>query len=390
MQSSSSLGRRRKTRGTPPWRMFAALVSLGALAAAAVGGCAVGDDDGESFDPPAGPAPTADAGGAADAGRCPPGQTRCDGLCVDTRVDRAHCGACGTTCDEGHVCATGACTRSCPPGQSVCGAACVDLSTSSDHCGACGEACGPNEVCSADGCVARGGGGDGRPKVAIVGSATGSLDDVKNKLIPFGAFSSVDAINVSAPKPTPTLATLAGYDAVAFFTYLELTNPTALGDVLAAYLEGGGGVVAFSIGASQLGIGDAQTSSTLRGEYADKYALLPRAMPSKLDVVLGEVLEPASPLLAGVSKLDCVKPNAFTFCEHLSGAPIHGGVVVARWSDGSPLVLRRDFNGSRVVELNFFAGSSSASGAWDPASDGAVLIKNALSYVATKGAAPPP
>lgn len=319
---------------------------------------------------------------------CQAGLSTCDGACVNQKTDRAHCGACDAACSSTQVCSNGACT--CQPGQTACGTACVDLSTSSDHCGTCGTACVANQVCSAGTCVGLtdGNGAVGKPglpKVAIVASGTGSMNDVKNKLTPLGAFSTIDTINATSPNPTPALSALKDYDAIAFFTYAGLTDPAAFGDVLAAYLESGGGVVAFSNAAWVLGIGNAPSSATVQGAYADKYALLPKEMPSKLDAKLGALLEPSSPLLAGVGRFDCTKLNSYTPCERIGGAPINGGVVVASWDDGAPFVLRRDFGGRKVVELNFFPGSSSSSGVWKPeTADGAALIKNALTYVVPK------
>ena len=43
---------------------------------------------------------------------CTTGQTACNNVCVDTRTSRDHCGACGTVCPGGQVCAAGVCTTS--------------------------------------------------------------------------------------------------------------------------------------------------------------------------------------------------------------------------------------------------------------------------------------
>jgi hypothetical protein len=45
-------------------------------------------------------------------GACAPPMTACAGGCVDTRTDLANCGACGTACGEGEVCA-GSCVLAC-------------------------------------------------------------------------------------------------------------------------------------------------------------------------------------------------------------------------------------------------------------------------------------
>lgn len=69
-----------------------------------------------------------DAGSPADAGsplNCPSGYTSCAGVCVDTRLEAAHCGGCGVACQANQVCVSSACadvpsscnaTEPCPAG----------------------------------------------------------------------------------------------------------------------------------------------------------------------------------------------------------------------------------------------------------------------------------
>jgi hypothetical protein len=119
----------------------------------------------------------------------------------------------------------------------------------------------------------------------------------------------------------------------------------------------------------------------VRGAYgtpARGYALLDYASgdwtspPSSL----GEVLEPQSPLMAGVTSL------AASSAARSTAAVVAGrGIVVARWGSGGrePLVLRGARGDRTLVELNFHPVSSSvASGYWT--GDGAALMRNALKY----------
>lgn len=81
---------------------------------------------------------------ARDAGTCSAGLTRCDGECVDTSSDEAHCGGCGAACEPGEnataaACESGACVETCATGFTFCaGSGCVDLASDPDNCGACG------------------------------------------------------------------------------------------------------------------------------------------------------------------------------------------------------------------------------------------------------------
>lgn len=143
------------------------------LAAAAVAlGCSSGQEEAQ-------PVPVADASidsgvtpdVAVDSGpTCPAGQKLCGDRCVDVSVDRANCGACGTTCESGAVCSEGACAATCATGFTKCeggagmadggaadggtpGAYCARTATDVANCGACGNACAAGERCDTGECV---------------------------------------------------------------------------------------------------------------------------------------------------------------------------------------------------------------------------------------------
>jgi len=94
--------------------------------------------------------------GPADVSPCPTGQLQCDGVCVDARVDRSHCGACGNVCPTGQLCAAGTCTTECAPPLRACGEGpaqrCIDPQVDATHCGACGMACPTGERCEGGRC----------------------------------------------------------------------------------------------------------------------------------------------------------------------------------------------------------------------------------------------
>jgi len=260
----------------------------------------------------------------------------------------------------------------------------VNLSDNSLNCGGCGTACGGNQVCAGGACVtlALGNGGStgglsglNPIKVAVYGAA--STTDLQTKLQALSAFTAVDFVNVSST--TPTLAQMKAYDAVAVYTYLTVTQ--AFGDNLADYFEQGGGVVIFGYETRESG------TYQLKGRFDTQYTLSsPVTGYVNAKVTLGTLVEPASPLLSGVTTfaLQGTLPYHVPTANYNRNNPIN----VALWSDGVPAVVRAQVNGRDLVEINSYGMSSQATSGgsygWDPTTDGAKLIRNALNFVTPK------
>ena len=166
-------------------------------------------------------------------------------------------------------------------------------------------------------------------------------EDVQATLLGTGAFTTVGTFN--AYYDTPTASQLAAYHAVLVYSWDGLRNATLLGDRLADYHDQGGGVVVAWA-----------ANMHLKGAYGaagNGYALLDYAAGSMIDSsdTLGDVLEPGSPLLTGVTSLGA--SNAF----RSSALVISGrGFVVARWGGGLPLVVRGLRGNRTLVELNLW------------------------------------
>jgi endo-1,4-beta-D-glucanase Y len=73
--------------------------------------------------------------------------------------DPLNCGSCLNACSGGQSCVQGAC--GCPPGQSTCNGLCVDLKADTTNCGTCGTRCVVGQVCSNGSCTVSGAGGGG-------------------------------------------------------------------------------------------------------------------------------------------------------------------------------------------------------------------------------------
>ncbi|HDR50485.1 MAG TPA: hypothetical protein ENN90_02530 [Mariniphaga anaerophila] len=85
----------------------------------------------------------------------------------------------------------------------------------------------------------------------------------------------------------------------------------------------------------------------------------------------------------GVTSL--VNPNEYRSNNATMTA---GSVVVAKWSDGLPLVVVKENLGptnARRADINIFPPSSNARGDfWDVSTDGDILLANALLWVSKK------
>src|SRR5690606_5973999 len=89
------------------------------------------------------------AGTCTVAGACGPGQTDCNGVCVDLQRNVFHCGVCNQNCGPFTTCNAGMCE--CIPGWDDCapGVMCdTNIAFDSANCGGCGIACGTAEVCT--------------------------------------------------------------------------------------------------------------------------------------------------------------------------------------------------------------------------------------------------
>jgi subtilisin family serine protease len=213
----------------------------------------------------------------------------------------------------------------------------------------------------------------GAPKVLICGANDAEdLEDIRQKLLSTGQFNEVDIINVRFT--TPMLNQLLEYDAVLVHRRWTYYDATALGNVMADYVDSGGGVVCMKFEV-------AYGSSTMRGRWdSEEYYAIPQSSTKYGPrATLGTVYDPGHPIMQGVSVFDggpqSYRPQDFDVMP--------GAVRIADWSDGRPLVVTKMIGGVRRVDLGFYPVSSDInSDYWDSSSDGALLMANALTWVA--------
>ncbi|CAG0953904.1 hypothetical protein PHYC_00352 [Phycisphaerales bacterium] len=218
-----------------------------------------------------------------------------------------------------------------------------------------------------------------QPEIALVAAAGGPQSvDVINKLTGTGEFSTVTYIN--AQTVTPTLAELQAYDAVLCWSNNTFLSADGLGDVLADYVDAGGGVVVAVFATSTTTVG-----RSLGGRFrSGGYEIIPTQGGNTTGAAtLGTILLPGHPTMTGVSTFiggtSSPRPTTTTVSSH--------GYHVALWSDGKTLVAASSTYPNRI-DLGFYPPSrDGVSTSWDPATDGARMLANAL--LATMNITPP-
>lgn len=212
-------------------------------------------------------------------------------------------------------------------------------------------------------------------KIAVYGAPGNTTwnTDVQTKLQSTGLFTQVDAFMVSGGSPIPTLAELQQYDAVFVYSDAGFNSATQLGNVLADYLDSGGGVVmatfAFYSGGG-LGIQGRITAGYL------PFTLASQNQPGNLTLV---PIMTSHPILNGVTSFH----GGSSSYHNSSITTTAGSTLVANWSNGQPLVATKQLTTGRMAGLNFYPPSSTARGDfWQSNTNGALLMGNALIWAA--------
>lgn len=218
--------------------------------------------------------------------------------------------------------------------------------------------------------------------VAVFGSPSlGACNiDVSDYIMCTGQFPSVKSYDVSFF--TPTLADLQQYHAVLVYSDVPFADAEAFGDVLADYVEVGGGVV--------VGAGALSLSTGIGGRFADEYLPVTKAVLSSaasnltMSPLPGYAWEQGPteghPVLYGLNLLDGGTASLIV----TGSSPIPGAERIADWSNGQPGVVvyqPSDPTYGKIVALNLHPPSESC----DPsfwAGDGDQLVSRALLWTA--------
>ena len=210
-------------------------------------------------------------------------------------------------------------------------------------------------------------------RVAVYGAPAVSSwnNDVQGKIGGTGLFPAVDAFLVSGTNLAPNLATLRNYQAVLVYSDADFGDGVNLGNVLADYLDQGGGVAvgtfAFYNPGRLLGLqGRVATNGdscfTSGGQTNEGNLTLVKDLPQH-------------PLLDSVNTFNGGGSSFHNF--PITNAP--GATQVAHWSDSQILVGGKVDGFGHFAGLNFYPPSSDVlASSWNSSTDGARLMANAL------------
>jgi hypothetical protein len=211
--------------------------------------------------------------------------------------------------------------------------------------------------------------------VALCGAASTTntacqWTDVQTRLLATGRFAAVDIINVTAM--TPTLAQLQAYDALLCWTNSTPQDTNAWGDVLANYVDGGGGVVVAVFANSSTTV-----NRNIGGRWQSGYMVVidRSGNASGAGGTLGTVHVPGHPVMTGVTAF-----AGGSIGSRPAGTALEvGATLVAEWSDGKVLVAQ-GANPQRI-DLGFYPPEASCTqSGWTVGGD--LLMANALEFVA--------
>ena len=202
--------------------------------------------------------------------------------------------------------------------------------------------------------------------------------DIINTLLTAGV-PQVDFFNFTPTNNYPVLDLYWNYDAILVAKEVN-GNPEVFADVLAVYADGGGGVVDLL----ELAGGPFE----LLGRFNEDYMIwnAPNdgsAYEINEQRTLGTVINPSHPIMQGVNTF-----SGGARSLHFNGDPENGGQILAEYDNGESLVVINESMGphnAKRVFLNFNPLSDNIDpDFWDSSTDGGLLMKNALDWVANE------
>lgn len=174
--------------------------------------------------------------------------------------------------------------------------------------------------------------------------------DVETVLGFDGRLGAIEAYEISGA--TPSALDLQGYDVVFVYGDQPFEDPAALGDVLADFVDAGGGLVV---------AGYAYTAATAPAGRLVTGNYLPFTTNGTFSGPAGPMRLERLPYALGVHEvfLNVVRfyggPGSF-HSVGISATP--GAELLGQWENGEPMVAVKEIGAGRVVGLNFFPPSN--------------------------------
>jgi hypothetical protein len=193
-------------------------------------------------------------------------------------------------------------------------------------------------------------------RLLLLGS--GELDEIQAQLLAFSDITTVDIFD--GENGTPTLTDLAAFNVVILANNFPYQNPEAVGDVLADYVDIGGGVI--------------QTEASfvegynITGRFIDdSYAVFHLDTGPVGEAHLG-TFDAYHPIMEGVTAAQCDLVSNTTLMP--------GAQWVADWDNGRTCVAT---NGNQVVGVNVFVAKN---GYWSGDVD--IILHNAAQWIVSR------
>jgi MYXO-CTERM domain-containing protein len=183
--------------------------------------------------------------------------------------------------------------------------------------------------------------------------------DIQSNLMGDGRLARVDIYEIAGA--TPTSADLAPYDAVLVYAEQQFEDPDGLGDLLADYVDGGGGLV---VGAYAFSNGHNLGGRLASGGY------VPLTLNGTDSGPTGPQRMERLPYALGIHEVffGVVQVYGGTGSFHTRGVSVAPGAeLLATWQDGDPFVAVKEAGAGRVVALNFFPPSNALAPIFPPA-----------------------
>jgi len=220
-----------------------------------------------------------------------------------------------------------------------------------------------------------------QPRVLVLGAdAEDNIADVVDKLSATGRFGFVGSFN--AFTGIPDLPMLVQYDGVLVWSNYPFFDHYGYGDLLADYVDSGGGVVVAALATGQA---TGFTTTWLSGRWTtgNYQVMVPDGDFQYGPATLGAIHEDAHPVMRGVQDFH----GGVASARSINATLTPGSRRIADWSDGSALVAVNYSMTTPRVDLNFMPPSNDVySEMWQANTDGATLMANALGRVAGAGA----